>query len=346
MPSRSALRTLLRLSATQPLALRGSGLTVSRLVCVCVLVVGTGYASCSNEPKSQAFEGRWDLIITEPHASIPSWIEISTRRGHTCILMVGIADHPNVLRTTAIHGRDIRFVSPKGEEGFPHDMQFEGTLVDGELRGTVSGTPGEVWQWTGLRAPTLARKESPEWGTPKALFNNLNLAGWSLLNPTKGGNWDVKKGFLIKTGSGSELVSNERFGDFKLHLEFNCGPFSNSGVYLRGRYEVQIETDSESKPQDRRTGAIYGFLAPKHERPSQVNVWQTLDITLIGRNVTIMQNGDTIIDHRDIPGITGGAMDSLEGLDGPIYLQGSEEGRVMFRNIVLTPATTSEHSKN
>jgi hypothetical protein len=83
---------------------------------------------------------------------------------------------------------------------------------------------------------------------------------------------------------------------------------------------------------------VYGFLHPTPELPRQAGVWQSFDITLVGRTVTIVQNGQTIIDHQEIPGITGGALDSHEELPGPIYLQGSEKGRVAFRNIVITPA--------
>src|SRR2546429_8905775 len=123
-----------------------------------------------------------------------------------------------------------------------------------------------------------------------------------------------------------------------LHVEFNCGENANSGVYLRGRYEVQIETDSIEEPPSHHMGGVYGFLDPTPELPRKPGTWQTYDITLVGRNVTVVQNGQTIIDNKEIPGITGGALDSHEELPGPIYLQGSEKGRVAFRSIVLTPA--------
>ena len=83
---------------------------------------------------------------------------------------------------------------------------------------------------------------------------------------------------------------------------------------------------------------MYGFLAPSAELPRKPGQWQTYDITLIGRMVTVVHDGQTIIDNKEIPGITGGALDSREGLPGPIYLQGSEKGHVLFRNIVITPA--------
>ena len=107
---------------------------------------------------------------------------------------------------------------------------------------------------------------------------------------------------------------------------------------MRGRYEVQIETDSIEEPRSHHMGGIYGFLAPTPEQPRRPGEWQTYDITLVGRMVTVVQNGHTIIDNKEIPGITGGALDSHEELPGPLYLQGSEKGRVAFRSIVLTPA--------
>jgi len=87
-----------------------------------------------------------------------------------------------------------------------------------------------------------------------------------------------------------------------------------------------------------RTGGVYGFLAPSPELPRKPGTWQNYDITLVGRVVTVVQNGQTIIDQQEIPGITGGASDSHEGLPGPIYLQGSEDGHVAFRNITITPS--------
>ena len=150
--------------------------------------------------------------------------------------------------------------------------------------------------------------------------------------------WKVEKAELLSPGNGPELISDLKFEDFKLHVEFNCGENANSGVYLRGRYEEQIETDSIEEPPSHHMGGIYGFLAPTPEQPRTPGEWQTYDITLLGRMVTVVENGHTIIDNKEIPGITGGALDSHEGLPGPIYLQGSEKGRVAYRSIVLTPA--------
>jgi hypothetical protein len=88
-----------------------------------------------------------------------------------------------------------------------------------------------------------------------------------------------------------------------------------------------------------RTGGVYGFFAPSPEQPRKPGEWQGYDITLVGRVVTVVQDGQTIIDQQEIPGITGGALDSHEALPGPIYLQGIEAGHVAFPNITITSAT-------
>ena len=157
-------------------------------------------------------------------------------------------------------------------------------------------------------------------------------------NPSPAVEWKVENGTLLSPGHGPEIINDSKFEDFKLHIEFNAPPNSNSGVYLRGRYEVQVETDSVQEPPSHHTGGVYGFLAPSPELPRKPGEWQSFDITLIGRMITVLQNGQTIIDNQEIPGITGGALDSHEELPGPIYLQGSENGHVAYRNIVVTPA--------
>jgi len=118
---------------------------------------------------------------------------------------------------------------------------------------------------------------------------------------------DSRKWNTSESGHGPELISNAKFEDFKLHVEFNCAKGSNSGVYLRGRYELQIEDDPQPEGPTMRTGGVYGFLAPSPEQPRRPGEWQTYDIRLIGRVVTVVQNGQTIIDRQEIPGITGGA---------------------------------------
>ncbi|HUL15395.1 MAG TPA: DUF1080 domain-containing protein [Terriglobales bacterium] len=293
----------------------------------------------SSADSNEKFLGRWDLTLKAPDREYPSWLELREAGGKLQAEMVGRWGNARPLPKASISGGKLTVVSPKDEEASKQDMVFEGTLKGEFLSGTVNAPNGGTWTWTGRRAPSLKRSGTPKWGEPIPLFNGKDLCGWHLCQPNATTVWKVENGTLISPGNGPELISDKTFEDFKLHVEFNCGETSNSGIYLRGRYEVQIETDSIDEPPSHHTGGVYGFLAPDPEQPRRAGVWQVYDITLIGRRVTVVQNGQTVINDQEIPGITGGALDSHEELPGPIYLQGSEKGHVLYRSIVITPET-------
>lgn len=296
-----------------------------------------GKASVSTE-STKAFLGRWDLTLKAPDREYPSWLELREEDGELQAQMVGRWGNARPLPKASLSNGHLTFVSPKEEEGSKNDMVFEGTLTGNQLSGTATGPDGNTWTWTGRRAPALARTGTPKWGKTIALFNGKDLAGWRMEPASASTVWKVENGALISPGNGPDLIHESKFEDFKLHVEFNCGENSNSGIYLRGRYEVQVETDSIEEPPSHHMGSVYGFLAPSPELPRKPGEWQSYDITLIGRRITVVQNGQTIINNQEIPGITGGALDSHEELPGPIYLQGGEKGHVAYRSIVITPA--------
>jgi 3-keto-disaccharide hydrolase len=295
-------------------------------------------ATNRSSESANAYLGRWDLTLKALDREYPSWLELREENGQLKAQMVGRWGNARPLPSAELSNGHLKFVSPKEEEDSKTDMVFEGTLTGKILSGTANAPDG-TWQWTGRRAPALKRTGPPNWASPIPLFNGKDLTGWHQDKPGASPAWKVENGTLITPGNGPELINDSKFEDFKLHVEFNCGPESNSGIYLRGRYEVQIETDSFAEPPSHHTGGVYGFLAPTPELPRKPAEWQTYDITLIGRMVTVVQNGKTVIDNKEIAGITGGALDSHEELPGPIYLQGTEKGHVMFRSIVITPAS-------
>ena len=282
--------------------------------------------------------GRWDLTLQGPDREYPSWLELSEDAGQLKARMVSRWGHARMLPRVDLANGELTFVSPKEEEDRKDDMVFRGKLQGTVLVGTTTGQDGTPWKWTGRRAPSLQRSGAPKWGKPVQLFNGKDLTGWKMSDPHPKVMWSVENGALISPGHGPEIMTEAKFEDFKLHVEFNCAPKSNSGVYLRGRYELQVEDDAVPEAPSQRTGGVYGFLAPTPEPPRTPGVWQTYDATLVGRMVTVVLNGKTIIDNQEIPGITGSALDSHEELPGPLYLQGSEDGHVAYRNIVITPA--------
>jgi hypothetical protein len=304
---------------------------------IVVIGISTFVSDLGAQDLSQRFSGRWDLTLKGTSKDLPSWIDVSEDHGQLKVVLVGPTDHATPLKQAEIKDGELEFVSLKGEQGFDADTTYKAKLVGGRLVGTVINA-GHTWRLLGIRAPALTETKNPQWGKPVSLFDGKTFAGWRFSDPSKKSSWEVVSPTLVSNGHGSEIISIPKFFDFKLHLEFNAGTKANSGVFLRGRYELQIETDSVSEPPSHHTGGVYGFLDPTPEQPRKADQWQSFDITLVGRTVTVVQNGVTVIDHKQIPGITGGALDSNEALPGPIYLQGTEQGRVAFRNIVITPA--------
>jgi hypothetical protein len=297
--------------------------------------------SLAEASRAAPFLGRWDVTIHTQGHDYGSWLEITSVAGQLQGRMVTRWGHAHAVLNLRADGGVLTFSSPKSEEAMPEDMAFRGRLVDGKLSGETAGPNGAQWTWTGERAPTLKRAAAPRWGKSIPLFNGVDTEGWRFLQPKVSSNWSVKDHVLTTARRGSDIATTRKFRDFKLHVEFNCAVKCNSGVYLRGRYEVQVADISGSgTPPNRRAGAIYGYLSPSPEVVVTPGVWQTFDITLVGRTVTVASNGKTVIDQQEIPGVTGGALDSNEGEPGPIYLQGSEyAGATSYRNIVITPAT-------
>jgi len=284
---------------------------------------------------SAAIQGRWDLTVNINGRYYPSWLEIH----HSGLKMlvgrfVGIGGSARPISRIYLENGTMSFSIPPQWEPEPNDLKVEGKLQGDTLSGTMTFPNGNTYSWSGKRAPRLHRDKEPEWDTPIKLFDGKTMKQW---HATGDNQWVVEDGILRSPHSGSNLVSNRLFNDFKLHIEFRYPKESNSGVYLRGRYEVQVIDSKGMEPSDILLGAVYGFLAPTEMEAKDAGEWQSYDITLIGRMVTISVNGKRVICNEEIPGITGGALNSDEGAPGPIYLQG-DHGPIDYRNIVITPA--------
>lgn len=287
------------------------------------------------ESDSVAIQGRWDITIDMNGNMAPSWLEIY----HSGIRMLvgrfvgtGGSARP-ISRINLVDGK-MSFSIPPQWEDEPNDLYVEGTLQNDMLKGTMTFPNGKKYQWTGKRAPTLHRSTNPVWGKPIHLFDGTNMNQW---HATGQNQWKVESKILRSPHPGSNLVTNQTFKDFKLHIEFRYPKESNSGVYLRGRYEVQVIDSKGMEPSDILLGGVYGFLSPSEMVAKTPGEWQSFDITLIGRMVTVIANGTKIICNQEIPGITGGAINSDEGTPGPILLQG-DHGSIDYRNIIITPA--------
>jgi len=212
------------------------------------------------------------------------------------------------------------------------------------------------WNGLGVDTTTFKGKKLPpvppapdlnsvKYGEPIVLFNGKDLTGWTLTNPEQTNGWKVVDGTLVNDPVQTEgaphisygnLRTERTFEDFNLKLEVNVPQGSNSGVYLRGMYEIQVVDSYKKEPDSHNMGAVYSRITPTVSAEKPAGEWQTMDITLCDRHITVILNGVKIIDNQPVYGPTGGAIISDDFAPGPIYLQG-DHGKVAFRNIVLTP---------
>ena len=280
--------------------------------------------------------GRWDITIATPEGAKPSWLELE-HSGRDVVVgrFVGIVGSARPIAVIAVNGDSLAFSIPHQWEAVTGDLTVRGKLEGDRLSGVMTFPDGTSRSWTAVRAPRLARPSPPAWGAPITLIAANGLAGWHSSGATN--QWIVAGGILRSPRSGANLITDRTFEDFKLHVEFRYPKESNSGVYLRGRHEVQIQDDFGNEPANDRFSGVYGFISPSVIAARPAGEWQSYDITLVGRMVTVVANGRQVICNQEIPGITGGAIDSNEGEPGPLLLQG-DHGPVEYRNIIITPA--------
>jgi len=311
----------------------------------------SGYV-CANAQRVESDSdliGKWDLTITMEQDQLenlglfrhglmaadgfPGWLQVKLSGFSTLVgYYVG---YEGSARPIA----EVHYDAKKGKYHFTippqwmdiDDIYFEFTLKDNKLSG-YKMLDGNKLKFTGVRAPSLERNEPPIWGNPINLLTD-NMDRWIIPENNK---FQMIDGVLVNAEKGGNLITNQKFNDFKLSIEFRYPEGSNSGIYLRGRHEVQIE-DSKGRADDVSIGGIYGFIAPSENAAKMPGEWQSYEITLVGRHVTVVLNGIEVISNRPIPGITGGSLDSKEGEPGPIMIQG-DHGPIEFRKFVITPS--------
>jgi len=211
----------------------------------------------------------------------------------------------------------------------PREQTYKLRVKGDVLEGVAVNKRGTEIKVTGQR--------ERKWGQPVELFNGKDLDGWKPMSTGRPNNWKVIDGIMSNTGHGANIVNERKFQDFKMHVEFKIPAHSNSGVYLRGRYEIQVEDTYGRGVNPNICGSLYGRLAPSENAAKKAGEWQTFDVTLIDSYVTLVYNGIKTVDNQELVGITGGAIDSDEAAPGPTYLQG-DHGAVYYRKITVTPA--------
>jgi len=308
-------------------------------------LLATAFVSTMAAQDSKAFLGRWDLTVTPSTGkAYPQWIELKENGGKMegRVQPRGGGWHP----IAGAHLESGKLIVDLGETGAAASTTWELTTPSaGKLTGIEKrGDAADGLTIAGAKAPSLDRPMPKAWTKPRPLFDGKDLKGWEPIGNVENNKWIARNGELVndnpetpgRRGPGAaNIKTTEKFQDFKLHIEVNCPEGGNSGIYLRGRYELQVGTEGGKLPSHE-MGAIYSHYPPPAGSELGLGKWTSFDVTFVGRHVTVLRDGKMYHDNVEIPGPTGGALDSNESEPGPFFLQGDHHGVIAYRNITIS----------
>ncbi|MBS1859509.1 MAG: DUF1080 domain-containing protein [Acidobacteria bacterium] len=308
---------------------------------IILLAAGTAMAA------DQDFNGRWDITAHTAPRPRAFWLELNgAGTGSPSGWFVSAyAGDRNKIDTITIRNGELvfGFNPPANRQGKkPRVAVWRCRLVSGKLEGTfgVEGQTAPPTPFVGVRAPVIADQDDGTWkeGTPIQLFNGRDLAGWKALNPETPMKWSVVGGVLRNDPPTTDIQSEETFWNFKLHVDFLIREHSNSGIGLRGRYEIQILDDYGKPPNTHGAAALYSRIAPSVNASKKPGEWQSYDIRLVGRTLTVVHNGIKVLDKVPVDGLTAIADNADEAEPGPFIIQG-DHSYVEIKSFVVTPLT-------
>jgi hypothetical protein len=313
--------------------------------------------------QSNPFVGSWNISGTGPDASMDNhWLEIKEEGGKLTGSFLAGSGHAMPLVYARIENGELVFqrgndkLVPQGTE---YRMRAEGgrlvgsyTAAQGGRRGGAAATDAaapaapppapRVINIVGVRRPTwpaLNANGKHTYGTPVALVDGKTMDAWEFIQSNRPAGWSIVNGVMTKPEPGQNLRSKQSFQDFKLDAEFRVGTGSNGGIYLRGRYELQLMDDFGKPASPGGNMAYYHRATPTMNASKPAGEWQTVEIILVGNRLSVTLNGQRIHDNVEVTGITGGAMDNDETAPGPFMLQGDHAGDISFRKFLVTPIT-------
>lgn len=304
--------------------------------------------ACPAFSASQDWNGRWDITAQTQPRPRAWWLELTGvgQANPAGKFVSAYAGDMNTIDTIRVDNGELYFaMSPHNRAGnltgeAASKRIYRARLLDGKLEGTfeIEGQTGPPVKWTGVRAPTIRDRDDGSWkeSEPIALFNGKDLTGWSGLVPGAEVKWSVQNGILRNAPPTTDIISDRMFWNFKLHADFRIVEHSNSGIGLRGRYEIQILDDYGRPPNTHGAGALYSRIAPAVNASKPAGEWQSYDIRLVGRQLTVVHNGTKVLDKVEVEGLTAIANNADEADPGPFIVQG-DHSYVEIKSFVVTP---------
>ena len=322
-----------------------------RTIAVALVVAA---AVAAGAAQSNPFLGKWNMNGIGSDAGSVYWLEIKDDGGQLTGTFLNRVGSPVRLALVKVENNELVFQTGN-RNNEPTGTEYRARIESGRLVGrhttTVRGPraadgtrppPTErVIEWVGVRAPAWPAADANAthtYGTPVVLVDGTSLAAWGVQHANRPMGWRVEDGTITNDKGANNLVSKQTFTNFRLQAEYKLAPGSNGGIYLRGRYEIQLFDDHgrEGAPRNTDHASIYGRSAAAVKASKPAGEWQTLDIVLVANRVTVTLNGQRVHDNAVIEGITGGALDNDELAPGPIMVQG-DHSTVWMRKLVVTP---------
>ena len=282
--------------------------------------------------------GRWNLTGTGDNAGV-YWLEIKDEGGQLTGMFLNRGGSPVKLATVTVQNGELFFQGAPPQRGPAPEYRAR---IAGDRRDKLAGTiktPERTIAFVGARPPKWPASDANathKMAKPVELFDGKSMDAWDVADKSKPSGWAVVDGAMTNTPHANNLVSKQTFQDFHIHAEYKLETNSNSGIYLRGRYELQVLDDYGKPPETHGHMSIYAWKAPLVNASKPVGEWQTMDATIVGNKVTVFLNGQKMHDNATIEAITGGALDANETEPGPIMIQGDHE-KVTYRKVTVTP---------
>jgi mannose-6-phosphate isomerase-like protein (cupin superfamily) len=287
------------------------------------------------------FLGKWDISGVGPHSNYVYWLEVKVEDGKISGSFLNRSGSVLPLDEIKIEGGELVF-SPKRPRAEMPKQIHRAKIEEGRLLGMMTAAEGESAErvaWIGVRPPSWGdfnANKKYRMGAPVILFDGKTLEKWEVQHKDRESGWTIVDGAMTNDSKANNLVTPHRFRDFKIQCEYKLEEKSNSGIFLRGRYELQVLDDAGKPPDIHGHMALYSRVKPSVNASLPPGQWQTMEATIVGNRLTVVLNGKKVHDNIVIDGITGSALDSDEGEQGPIMIQG-DHGKVWFRKIVVTP---------
>ena len=290
--------------------------------------------------QSNPYLGRWNITGATENVGV-YWLEVKEEGGQMSGMFLNRGGSPVKLPTIKIENGDLVWQPAPPAQGTA--PEFRAKIQGDKLTGTVKMAKGTI-NLVGTRPPKWGPADANathKLGTPIELFDGKAMDTWDVQDKAKPMGWSVVDGAMTNTPHANNLISKQKFQDYKIHAEYKVEKGSNSGIYIRGRYELQVLDDFGKAPDEHSHMAVYAWHAPAVNASKPVGEWQTMDATIVGNKVTVVLNGQKVQDNTTLEAVTGGALDANETQPGPVMIQGDHE-KITYRKVTVTPITDTK----